>query len=802
MKKKILQNVGFILFELVLVIFLGFTWLNQETRLKGIANGFVEEEQPKLYVMEETPQEILYQLKDSFPKYEVIKMKSRSLSKFLEGDNMAILFDVQALPFEKSSAELKFYPLYRDFVVLSVDKNLVEKRIDGWTSVKEIKAEISMTSQEPTQRLIWQSMSVCLGGKVNKEIPARYLADLYEARRLFWDNWAAPIQILFHSSYLYNFSENPYRHLVIPKEGTIAYRVGLLSKETIADEKIDKLVEAFEKAGYYSAKGDLPEELVRSNMVESGDIYEALLNFGEIQKHLSRVVLKHMRFAPDKNREHHVVAILLITFIVFGISHINKTVIYLGVRRGLNYTGFLLIGWIVVVIFKYAFYGDTLYVRILWYSYYIFILMLPPTGLYIVANINHYDRSHYPKWLIAVGIISWGMVALVFTNDYHQWVFRFLTTEKSLWHLYYRREWGYYLVVIWLVTCQVAGWIYLLRKSWDAPKRKSILMPIMAIMIGLLYSTMYNLNIPFFREISLVFGISSVVILYWGSILKSGLIQSNSGYHELFENSPIYMQIFDHEDKLRYQSALAREQADKDGDYVVHSTPISGGKVLTRESIDELLDLKHNLEAVTKQLVEENEILLKKEHVSSRLILLREKNELTNEVNTAVEDKIRKMRELLENSKADEKHQESYLIQIQRLALYCKRRCELLIRSKQDMSLQGSDLDRLVREINAMVSPDFSYFNTLKRDVSFELAQEVYECYHLFCEIAIEEKLTAMTARLLLENNEIFLHFMIEEKGNSIIDKFRERWSNPTGVSYKNLGDAFSMMVCMKGEEQ
>lgn len=799
MRKKTLQNVGFILFELVLVIFLGFTWINQEFWLKGLANGFVAEEETKLFVMEETPQEIIYQLSQYFPQYEIIKSRNRNLSKFLDGKNKAILFDIQALPFVESSAQMYYYPLYRDFVVLSVENDSKGEPIDGWGAVRRSQAEVSMTAQEPIQRLIWQSMSFCLQGKISQDAPANYLADLYERERLFWDNWASPIQVLLHSSYLYQLSINPHRKLVIPAEGSIAYRVGLLSKEPVSEEIIESLAKTFEKEGYYSAKGELPALLQSKNIVDSGVYYEELLNYGEIQKQVSRTILKHMRFAPDRNKEHHIIAILLVIFIVFGINHINKTVIYLGVRRGLSYTGFLLIGWITVVIFKYSFYGDAFYIRLLWYSYYIFILMLPVTGLYIVANINQHDKIRYPKWLVGLAGVSLLMVFLVLSNDSHQWVFRFMTTEKSLWHLYYKREWGYYMVVIWLVACQVAGWIYLLRKSWDAPKRKSILLPIMAIIIGMIYSTMYNLNVSPFREISLVFGITTVVILYWGSILRSSLIQSNSGYHELFENSPISMQIFDQEGKLRYQSTMAKEMENKEGEYVIHSTKISGGTIVTGESIRELLELKHNLEGVTKELLEENEILLKKEQVSSKLIYLKETNQLTDEVNAVVEDKIYKMKELLEAAKQDEKNREAYMLQIKRLALYCKRRCELLIRSKQDRSLQDFDMDRLLKEINTLVGTDFSYFNTLKRDVPFALALEIYECYHLFCEIAIEEKVVAMTSRLLLENNEIYLHFMVEERGKAILEKLQDRWSGDGSVSYKNLGDAFSMMVCMRG---
>ena len=76
----------------------------------------------------------------------------------------------------------------------------------------------------------------------------------------------------------------------------------------------------------------------------------------------------------------------------------------------------------------------------------------------------------------------------------------------------------------------------------------------LVVTLGVIYAAMYNLKVSFFHEISLLIGLSALGILFWASILKGGLVPSNSGYWELFESSRLTMMIYDRKGNLRFRS--------------------------------------------------------------------------------------------------------------------------------------------------------------------------------------------------------------------------------------------------------
>lgn len=809
---------GFIIVAVIVFVFLSTVWLMEETDNNILTNSQGKDKTPEILVFEETQFELLYEINQRFPDYKVQKIKKRNLARFLESRDMIMAYDVQALPLVDEQKGPYFYPLYEDAVVIM--SNMTDGEVpNSWEKVLQSGLGVSIQATEAGQRFIWQTVSYGLSGQINKEVPADYFAALYERGLLEWGNFIAPIQIGMHSTYMFSRWHRDALQATLPQEGSVLYQVGLLSRHRIEQPVIDELRQVFKEYGYLPVDVRQSHPLLQGHhIIAAKGSLTKFVNYGEINNWISRRIKKTMRYAPDRDKEHHIVAIVLIVLIVFGINRVNQTVIHLGVRRGIIYTGFLLIGWIIVAIFKYSFYGEVVYIRALWYSYYFFILMLSPMGLYVTASINRYDKNVYPKWTILSWILSLAIFLMVITNDYHQLVFRFLVSDSNLWHLYYKRNIGYYLVAFWMAFSQIGTWIYLLHKSWDSPKRKAAFLPAMAIAAGILYSVLYNLNVPLFREIPLALGMSFLVMLFWAAILMSGLIPSNYGYHELFENSQLYMKILDNNNHIRFQSAAAAgfvngkktgkkkkhknrqqlKEAEKEEESIIWSTQISGGTLVTKENIQELIKLKKNLEMMTGKLAQENHILSKREQVKSELIFVREQNDLTEEVTYVVEDKIRRMKDILTEIQVKPELRKKGLIQLQRMAIYCKRRCELLIRAKQHEYIEAKDFNRLIDEVNLVSSVEYIFFNELDRDMPFSLAVEAYEGYHLFCEVALEKDVTSMTARLLMENNEIYLYFLAEQNGEKIYQQFQKRWQSKDTVGYKNLGDAFSMVICLK----
>lgn len=811
MKKWVLSNWKWGVAVLVFAVILLGVLLRQSG---VIAMPFFKTEKnirPEMLFLDETPIEVIFEAKRIFPEYKVRKEKERHLAKFLEGTDIVLAYDVQAKPLLGNG--IYFYPLFKDAVVISVDKKWATEEIKGWRQLEKSSQHVNMTEKEPLQRYVWMAISQGLEGRLDKDTAQEYLNTIYQEGRLFWNNWIAPVQITFYSHYIYTGWQNRKRDIVFPEEGSLSFQLGLLSHKPLPEERVQELKKIYEKIGNLPLEGKQIRDLTTDKrMIPAMTKYQEFIDFGSIEINLIRQIRQMKKYAPINGKEHHIVALCLIILITLGISRVYKTVTHLGVRKGMIFTGLILMGWITVGVFKYSFYGSPFYIRGLWYSYYLFILMLPPVAFYIAVNINQWDRSIFPKWLKGAWAVSVVLTIMVLTNDFHRLVFRFLITDSNLWHKFYSYNIGYYAVAFWMGIAQIGAWLYLVRKSWDAPKKIRSVLPIIVLILGLTYSTMYNLRVPFFRDISLALGMSSVVFLFWASILKSGLIPANYSYHELFENSRLQMQIRDTNGVLCYQTEISDEDLKeriatgqsiyaKEEDILVWSTDICGGTIVTREDIRELRQSKRNLENVTKKLEEENLILSEKEQVNSRLLLLKEQNELTQEVNLLVEDKIKKMQEFLQQTREMPEQTEKGLMQLQRLAIYCKRRCELLIKSKQQAWCESQDIERLMAEVNAIFSGGYSFFCELEPGLPFPITVEIYECYHLFCQLASEHGIDGMTARLLEENKELYLYFLAEGDGERLWKEFEQKLSASEVVSYKNMGDAFSITLYLRESE-
>ena len=106
--------------------------------------------------------------------------------------------------------------------------------------------------------------------------------------------------------------------------------------------------------------------------------------------------------------------------------------------------GLLIIFWMVIRIFKGVAF-DALTERLCWYLYYLPLIFIP-TLYYICSSSLLNDLSIQRKKIIY--IISFILLFLVLTNDFHEFVFKF---DKGI-ILYdeYTHYIGYYLISIWI----------------------------------------------------------------------------------------------------------------------------------------------------------------------------------------------------------------------------------------------------------------------------------------------------------------------------------------------------------------
>ena len=142
------------------------------------------------------------------------------------------------------------------------------------------------------------------------------------------------------------------------------------------------------------------------------------------------------------------------------------------------------------------------------------------------------------------------------SNDLHQLVFSF--PVGSAWSdSHYTYGWGYYVVLVWEVVCALTAFVLMIYKCRHSQKKKYL--PLLGIGAAVLYAVLFISGVAWVQEIG--GDITAVLCLLFVGILEScvrcGLIQTNTGYDQLFEVCTLGAQITDQNYNVCYASANA-----------------------------------------------------------------------------------------------------------------------------------------------------------------------------------------------------------------------------------------------------
>ena len=352
-------------------------------------------------------------------------------------------------------------------------------------------------------------------------------------------------------------------------------------------------------------------------------------------------------------------------------------------------------------------------VRHLWYLYYVPLLLIVLLSFYCALFLGKPEHYRLPMnaWLLIIPAAV--LASMVLSNDKHQLVFRFpetalVWTEKS-----YSYGPGYYLVSSFLVLLSLISFILMLKSS-RLPNRRVLYLPLLPIALGLSFTLLYALRVPFIRalfgDIALVYCLISS--LYLESCIQCGLIQSNSLYRELFENSgDISLAIVGDDGSLLYGGtalSVAPEEIDAalskplmlGNDKILHAKSIKGGMVVWTEDAGELLSLTEKLEESRTELEERNALLEYEYEKESESKRTEELNRLYGLINSATGKQLGEIESLAEECSRteDAKEKKKLLGRILFLGTYIKRRRDMVLSLEHSSELSFEDLSSAMAE--------------------------------------------------------------------------------------------------------
>lgn len=403
-------------------------------------------------------------------------------------------------------------------------------------------------------------------------------------------------------------------------------------------------------------------------------------------------------------------ALYLLLFALWGYS-LDRRIIQTQALHCMRLTAALILVWLVLRTLKYEVVTDITVARYIWYLYYLPMLFIPLFGVYIALSLGKSEKYRLTGRIVALAAIPAILFSLVITNDLHQQMFAFNSGIPGRPDNYsYHHRYLYFICLGWMVGCMIFSLIRLLKKSRIKNGGKKPLMPFIIGCITILYGILYLTGLSavrwWFGDMNVMFCLLYAAI--YESCIRCRMIQSNTGYVELFEASTLAAVIMDRSGNVVIRSRAADEDmiCPQDGTQIIRpdgtrisSAPINGGYVVWKDNVRPLTELRAQLSENKAQIKNNKEKLHEAYLIQKKLHELTEKRRIYDKLDLMYGDQINRIGQLLkqcENTETDEVH--NILKRILLLGTYIKRSANLYFLSLEHELLSQQDIQLTVDE--------------------------------------------------------------------------------------------------------
>lgn len=406
----------------------------------------------------------------------------------------------------------------------------------------------------------------------------------------------------------------------------------------------------------------------------------------------------------------------LLLFALWGYS-LDRRIIQTQALHCMRLTAALMLVWLVLRTLKYEVVTDITVARYIWYLYYLPMLFIPLFGVYIALSLGKSEKYRLTGRIVALAAIPAILFSLVITNDLHQQMFAFNSGIPGRPDNYsYHHRYLYFICLGWMVGCMIFSLIRLLKKSRIKNGGKKPLMPFIIGCITILYGILYLTGLSavrwWFGDMNVMFCLLYAAI--YESCIRCRMIQSNTGYVELFEASTLAAVIMDRSGNVVIRSRAADEDmiCPQDGTQIIRpdgtrisSAPINGGYVVWKDNVRPLTELRAQLSENKAQIKNNKEKLHEAYLIQKKLHELTEERRIYDKLDLMYGDQINRIGQLLkqcENTETNEVH--NILKRILLLGTYIKRSANLYFLSLEHELLSQQDIrltvDEAVRVMN------------------------------------------------------------------------------------------------------
>ena len=740
-------------------------------------------DQAKILYTSDAPPSYAAVISEILPSYSLQQAeKGNSIFSYINKNYAADAFDVQAFKAVETGVASHWYPQYLATVVIAIDRGLTDVEISGWLDLLTAGEDVAVTDEQPHLQLIMSAISYGLEGvDFSLDSAADLLRGLRQKEHLLLNTFTAPFIICFDYQAAALIKSGYELEILLPQEGTLTFEKGILSNEELSfrgDEEAALL-----SAGFVLRNGDFDSKYYpKANYASALQLadYSHLSQVSQdVVKVFRRSVLRTRLFSSADNREHQLLPLLYIIFVVVWLASIISRAMRRRMKRILLLIGIVLLGWTIVRLVKYQIPTSVLN-RYLWYGYYIFQMALPILLLWLVWRSDKMDdQPASNKALTALTVWNTVLVAFVQTNDLHNWVFRFDLSSPT-----YTADYSYgpvfYIITLTWIAELIAAIAMLLFKSSKLPRKRAFIFPLVFCLIMLVYSVGYTSRVPIFWESDYTTVVGMLSLLFLEISMQSGLVQVNNKYSDLFTHSPLNMQILNSKRKLvlasahapkldlkLQQAALAAypEAVRADKDTLLFSKKIDGGYAQWQEDISSLNFLHQQIEESMKKLELAHAVLEEEEKIRLELDEESAKIQVMTELESEIAADLLRLSSMIESLPvSDQESRESGRIAL--LLCFVKRNSNLFFRKQETNFISAGELTAYVDELAEIAQ----YFgmkilvnSEIKETIPVLQARSLYEFAYSVVDWATQTENPHLLLQLLTEKDQTLLRFIASE---------------------------------------
>lgn len=629
---------------------------------------------------------------------EVQGQPSSQLLRWLAEDEVLAIeaYDVQAAVLQQNRRiPYYWYPHYTATVVLAV-ADTCPFPITGWQSLAAAPVSLALTADEPESLFFMQAMSYGLDGNLSGQAGMDLLQRIQEQGRLQMaegpQHLPAQVWVLFDYQARQWQRRGAPIHLVVPVEGTLSFQKGLLAKRPLAldDYKLSEMLISQD----YTLIPPSPSQYISENemLFQEADKISRQIDYRLFKRYQPTVL-------TGTNYLTWYMAVLFLT-ILWG-CRLRRQVLQPPVRQAYLGVIITLCAWILLRCFKLSFpvfWADG--IRWSWYSYYLFYGILISLLVWIGYVASHIGLTRScPGWLKGLFVGNLLLAIGILTNDFHQWAFTFSAdvivadSDHGYGPLYFLLAFSYGAEFL-----AVNGALCYTSLHQRVGPSWRLVLPLACTLVYGGYVIGYAWGLPnvFRSELILT---TVICTLVWLEIVTKGrFLPANEGYVEFFRQSNLAMQLYDDTGRVCYASHDVERKVQTD--WEAQSMPIRGGWVRWYRDIRPLREKQAALRRVNRALTRSYELRCRAGAIRRQVVdrqvrqrIYRELEEIIAQKRPAIEERLTYLKTARPGPDTD-----AVVCWLHILACYLKKRCVLLLRGREDGTLDARELFLALQE--------------------------------------------------------------------------------------------------------